>query len=60
MNMGEIRRWVERSKVVPDDAEVMGTLPEFPIDWARGSPEYTNTLLALRARWEPEDDDSSA
>jgi hypothetical protein len=56
MNMGEVRRWVERSRVVPDDAEVLGTLPEFPVDWARGNPEYTNKLLALQARWEPDDD----
>lgn len=56
MNMRELRRWIERNKTVPDDAEILGTLPEFPIHWARGNPEYTNKLLWLEAQWDPEEE----
>lgn len=48
MNMGQVRQWLRDNAGIPDDVDVMGTLPEFPIHWARGNPEYSNKLLGLQ------------
>lgn len=45
--MADLRTWVQQHAHTPADQEVRGILPEFPRDWARGNPEYANTLLGL-------------